>query len=87
LIVDDIQDTGATLRLVQADVRRAGPRSLRTVVLLRKRGKAANDIPIDFVGFDIEDAFVVGYGLDYNGLYRNLPYIAVLRSELYVRKL
>jgi hypoxanthine phosphoribosyltransferase len=83
LIVDDILDTGATLRLVQDDVRRMGPRSLRTVVLLRKVVKASADVVADFVGFEIEDAFVVGYGLDYNGWYRNLPYIAVLRPEAY----
>jgi hypoxanthine phosphoribosyltransferase len=83
LIVDDILDSGGTMRLVQAEVRRAEPRSLRTAVLLRKPDKAPSDIPVDFVGFDVEDAFVVGYGLDYGGLYRNLPYVAVLRPELY----
>jgi hypoxanthine phosphoribosyltransferase len=84
LIVDDILDTGGTLRLVEDEVRRAGPRSIRTAVMLRKAGKAPPDVTVDFVGFDIEDAFVVGYGLDYGGLYRNLPFIAVLKPELYV---
>lgn len=79
LLVDDILDTGGTLRLVQKEIRAAAPRSLRTVVLLRKTSKAPPDVPVDFVGFDIEDAFVVGYGLDYDGLYRNLPHIAEWR--------
>lgn len=78
LIVDDILDTGGTLRLVQAAVRDAGARSVRTTVLLRKPGKAPAGVTADFVGFDIDDVFVVGYGLDYDGLYRNLPYIGVL---------
>jgi hypoxanthine phosphoribosyltransferase len=81
LIVDDILDTGGTLRLVQAEIGRASPRSVRTVVLLRKPGKAPSDVAVDFVGFDIEDTFVVGYGLDFDGLYRNLPYIATLKRS------
>ncbi len=83
LIVDDIVETGGTLRLVQAAVRRLCPRRIRTAVLLRKTTKAPSDVPIDFVGFDIGDDFVVGYGLDYDGLYRNLPFIAVLKPEMY----
>lgn len=81
LIVDDILDTGGTLRLVQRSVGEAGPRSLRTVVLLRKPRRRDPDVAADFVGFDIENVFVVGYGLDYNGWYRNLPYIAVLTPD------
>lgn len=83
LIVDDIVETGRTLRIVQAEVRRLEPRSVQTAVLLRKMSRAPADVPVDYIGFDIEDVFVVGYGLDYDGLYRNLPYIAVLRPELY----
>ncbi len=83
LIVDDILDTGSTLSLVQAELTRSGPRSLRTAVLLRKPGKAPSGIEANFVGFDIEDEFVVGYGLDYDGMYRNLPYVGLLRSHLY----
>lgn len=83
LIVDDILDTGGTLRIVQDLVRSGRPRSVRTAVLLRKHDVAPQDIPVDFVGFDIEDEFVIGYGLDYDGLYRNLPYIGVLKSELH----
>jgi len=83
LIVDDILDTGGTLRLVRDRLQTGSPRSIRTAVMLRKKEKAPADLPVEFVGFDIEDEFVVGYGLDYDGLYRNLPYIGVLKSELY----
>lgn len=83
LIVDDILDTGQTLSLVQAELREQRPASLRTCVLLRKLGVARNDVPIDFVGFDIENVFVVGYGLDYDGHYRNFPHVAELKHHLY----
>jgi hypoxanthine phosphoribosyltransferase len=82
LIVDDILDTGRTLRHVQDMIRRREPASLRTVVLLRKPAKAPPDVRVDFVGFDIEDLFVVGYGLDFDDHYRNYPHIGVLRAEL-----
>ena len=83
LVVDDILDTGNTLRFVQARLAAQEPRSLKTAVLLRKPAKAPPDVVVDFVGFDIEDEFVVGYGLDYGDHYRNLPHIAVLKPELY----
>jgi hypoxanthine phosphoribosyltransferase len=82
LIVDDILDTGRTLRRVQEMIRAREPASLRTVVLLRKPAKAPPDVGVDFIGFDIEDLFVVGYGLDFGDLYRNYPHIGVLRPEL-----
>ncbi len=83
LVVDDILDTGGTLRVVLSQLALRGPASLRTCVLLRKLAKAPTDFQVEFVGFDIEDVFVVGYGLDYNNHYRNWPDIAVLRPELY----
>ena len=83
LIVDDILDTGTTLRFVRDQLQTLRPASLRICVLLRKPAQAPHDLAPDFVGFDIEDAFVVGYGLDYNDLYRNWPAIGVLRPELY----
>lgn len=83
LIVDDIIDSGRTLRVVQQGVRSLTPRSIQTAVLLRKAGRAPLDVPVDYVGFDVEDVFVVGYGLDYDGFYRNLRYIATLKPELY----
>jgi hypoxanthine phosphoribosyltransferase len=82
LVVDDILDTGQTLRLVLAEIAQRGPASLRTCVLLRKPDRAPADLKPDWVGFDIEDVFVVGYGLDYRGNYRNFPDIAVLKPEL-----
>lgn len=83
LVLDDILDTGNTLRLVTAKLAERKPRSIKTAVLLRKTAKAPDDVVADFVGFDIEDVFVVGYGLDYNDHYRNLPHIAVLKPEIY----
>ncbi len=83
LIVDDIFDTGGTLRLVKRLLREREPRSLKTAVLLRKPTKNPPDVAVDFVGFDIEDRFVVGYGLDFNDHYRNYPHIAVLKPEVY----
>jgi len=86
LVVDDIYDTGATLRTVCDALQALEPADLRTLVLLRKR-VASPPAPVagtrpgpDWVGFEIEDRFVIGYGLDYNGLYRNLPYLAALRQ-------
>jgi hypoxanthine phosphoribosyltransferase len=86
LLVDDILDTGGTLRIVRSRLKEAGARSIRTCVLLRKPAKAPPDLRADFVGFDIEDVFVVGYGLDFDDQYRNLPDIAVLRDEVYAQK-
>lgn len=83
LVVDDILDTGNTLRVVMDLLRKREPASLRMCVLLRKTAKAPKDVVADFVGFEIEDVFVVGYGLDYNDHYRNWPDIGVLRPELY----
>jgi hypoxanthine phosphoribosyltransferase len=82
LIVDDILDSGRTLRRVRAMIAERQPASLRTAVLLRKVDKAPPDVQVDFVGFDIDDLFVVGYGLDFGDHYRNLPHIGVLRPEL-----
>ena len=82
LIVDDILDSGRTLRRVREMVLARGPLSVRTAVLLRKIAKAPRDINVDFVGFDIDDLFVVGYGLDFDDHYRNYPHIGVLRREV-----
>ena len=83
LVIDDILDTGGTLRRVRQRLEELGAKSVKTCVLLRKPSKAPGDVPAEFIGFDIEDEFVVGYGLDYADHYRNLPYIGVLRPELY----
>jgi hypoxanthine phosphoribosyltransferase len=81
LLVDDIFDTGHTLAVTVATLQKLSPTSLRTCVLLRKRGRQEVDMKPDFVGFDIPDEFVVGYGLDYRDHYRNLPYLAVLTQS------
>jgi len=81
LIIDDILDSGHTLDVVSRLVREQKPASLRLCVFLRKPGKASVDVPVDYVGFDIPDEFVVGYGLDYDGHYRNYPQIGTLRPE------
>ncbi len=81
LVIDDILDSGSTLRAVTDDLRQRNPAALKTCVLLRKQRPEALDFPVDHVAFDIPDAFVVGYGLDYNGYYRNLPDIGVLSQS------
>lgn len=78
LLVDDILDTGLTLSAVRRRLLDAGARSVRTCVLLAKKKRRDVELVPDYCGFEIEDEFVVGYGLDYNGRYRNLPDIAVL---------
>jgi hypoxanthine phosphoribosyltransferase len=80
LLVDDIFDTGRTLEALIGELRRRGAASVRSLVLLRKAGRAEVAIQPDFVGFDIPDAFVVGYGLDFDGAWRHLPYLAALDS-------
>jgi hypoxanthine phosphoribosyltransferase len=83
LLVDDILDTGRTLACVQDKLRRLKPRSLRTCVLLDKPSRRVEPVQADYVGFVIPDLFVVGYGLDFAERYRNLPFVGVLRPELY----
>jgi hypoxanthine phosphoribosyltransferase len=81
LVLDDIFDTGKTLSAVLGCVTQMGPSSLASAVLLHKRGRQVVDIEPDFVAFHIPDEFVVGYGLDYQDLYRNLPFLAVLEPH------
>jgi hypoxanthine phosphoribosyltransferase len=78
IIVEDIVDTGLTLHYLQEILLARGPRSLRTACLLSKPSRRKIDVTVDYIGFTIEDKFVVGYGLDYSEQYRNLPYIGVL---------
>ncbi len=81
LLIDDILDTGKTLKLVTQLVRELKPASLRTCVLLDKKARREVPLEADFVGFEIPDKFVVGYGLDFAERYRNLPGIGVLKPE------
>ncbi len=80
LLVDDIFDTGKTLVDVVTHMKKSRPKSIRTAVLLRKKGTQTVEFEPDFVAFSIPDEFVVGYGLDYEDQYRNLPYVAALES-------
>lgn len=80
LLVEDILDTGLTLSYLQELLRGRAPRSLRTCVLLDKPDRRLVDVHVDFKGFSIPDEFVVGYGLDYSGFWRNLPSIYVAKA-------
>jgi hypoxanthine phosphoribosyltransferase len=80
VIVEDIVDTGLTLHYLQDILRRRGPASLRTACLLSKPSRRKVDVKVDFIGFTIDDHFVVGYGLDYAEQFRNLPYIGIMAS-------
>jgi hypoxanthine phosphoribosyltransferase len=83
LIVEDIIDTGLTLNYLVRYLRGKNPASLRICTLLDKPARRLVEIPVDYTGFTIPDQFVVGYGLDYEELYRNLRFVGVLRPEVY----
>jgi hypoxanthine phosphoribosyltransferase len=80
VIVEDIVDTGLTLTYLQGILRARGPRSLKTACLLSKPSKRQTTVTVDYVGFTIDDLFVVGYGLDSGERHRNLPHLAVLND-------
>ena len=84
LLVDDILDSGGTLQLVVPLLKSLEPAAVKTCVLLRKDRPAARQTPVDYVGFEIPDEFVVGYGLDYDDYYRNLPDIVTLKKRVIV---
>ncbi|HVF70671.1 MAG TPA: hypoxanthine phosphoribosyltransferase [Chthoniobacterales bacterium] len=84
LILDDILDSGVTLATIREKLATAGPVSVRICVLLAKKRERVRAVEAEYVGFEIEDEFVVGYGLDYMERYRNLPCIGVLRKDLIV---
>ncbi len=84
LVVEDILDTGLTLKYLLKNLASRKPKSLEVVTLLNKKGKQRVPIDCKYVGFDIPDEFVVGYGLDYAERYRNLPYIGVLKPSVYL---
>ena len=83
LLVDDILDTGKTLYRVLGKIRALKPRRIKTCVLLNKAARRAEEVEADYVGFEIPDLFVVGYGLDFAERYRNLPFIGVLHPHFY----
>jgi hypoxanthine phosphoribosyltransferase len=82
VVVEDIVDSGLTLNYLLDNLRRRNPASLEVVALLKKDKPDAIDVQVDQVGFEIPDEFVIGYGLDYAGRYRNLPYIGVLDPKV-----
>src|SRR5271157_4446555 len=81
LLIDDIVDTGLSLNYIREMLLSREPESVKICVLLDKKERRLVHVPIDYVGFDIPNEFVVGYGLDYENKYRNLPYIAVFKKE------
>jgi hypoxanthine phosphoribosyltransferase len=81
LVVEDIVDSGLSLAYIRKNLEARGPRSLRMAALLDKRERRTTGVRIDYIGFQVPDAFVVGYGLDYRELYRGLPHVAVLTAE------
>lgn len=83
LLVDDILDTGRTLARVTAKLRALKPKRIRTCVLLDKPDRRVEKVRADYIGFTIPNLFVVGYGLDYAERYRNLPFVGVLKPEIY----
>ncbi|HYQ48095.1 MAG TPA: hypoxanthine phosphoribosyltransferase [Thermodesulfovibrionales bacterium] len=80
LLVEDIVDTGITLNYLRERILNEEPRSLKICTFLDKKSRREVDVPIDYVGFEIPNEFVVGYGLDYDNKYRNLPYISIFKK-------
>jgi len=83
IIVEDIIDTGYTLAYLTDNIRKRGARSVKVCTLLDKPERRKVDVPVDYPGFEIPDEFVIGYGLDYAEMGRNLPYVAALKEEVY----
>jgi hypoxanthine phosphoribosyltransferase len=81
LLIDDIIDTGVSLNHIRERILSKGPASLKICILLDKKERRSVDVPVDYTGFEIPNQFVVGYGLDYDNKYRNLPYIAIFKKE------
>ena len=83
LFVEDILDSGLTLSYIKELLESRGPRSIRIATLLDKPSRRKVDLQADYIGFSVPDEFVIGYGLDYDEKYRNLPYIGILKPEVY----
>lgn len=83
IVVEDIIDSGLTLNFLKENLMKRGAKSLKLCTLLDKPERRRTHVEVDYTGFTIPDEFVVGYGLDYAGMYRNLPFIGVLKSEIY----
>lgn len=85
ILVEDILDTGNTLRYIYDELMKRNPASISIATLLDKPARRVADVHADYVGLDVPNEFVVGYGLDYNQKYRNLPYIGVLNEDVYTK--
>ncbi|HPV15216.1 MAG TPA: hypoxanthine phosphoribosyltransferase [Candidatus Cloacimonadota bacterium] len=83
IVVEDIIDSGLSIRYIRDYLMRHKPASVKVCALLNKPEAHAKELKIDYVGFNVGNEFVVGYGLDYDGLYRNLPYIGILKESIY----
>lgn len=81
LLIDDIIDTGISLNYIRERILSMGVESLKICVLLDKKERREVDVPVDYIGFEVPNKFLVGYGLDYNNKYRNLPHIAIFKKE------
>ncbi|HHY90402.1 MAG TPA: hypoxanthine phosphoribosyltransferase [Clostridiales bacterium] len=86
LIVEDLIDTGLTLNYIYKNLLSRKPKSLKICTLLDKPDRRKVDIKVDYKGFDVPDEFIIGYGIDYAEKYRNLPYVAVLKREVYEKE-
>ena len=86
LIVEDIVDTGITLNTIVKLLKHRGARSVEIACLLNKEARRVVPVDVKYTGFFIPDEFVIGFGLDYNEMYRNLPYVGVLKEEVYQRR-
>ncbi|UCE78151.1 MAG: hypoxanthine phosphoribosyltransferase [Nitrospiraceae bacterium] len=80
LLIEDIVDTGVSMNYIRERILMKGPKSLRICTLLDKKERRQVDVPLDYVGFEIPNEFVVGYGLDYDNRFRNLPYISIFKK-------
>ncbi|OLS03001.1 hypoxanthine phosphoribosyltransferase [Tissierella creatinophila] len=83
LIVEDIIDTGLTLSYLTDNLKKRGANSVKIITLLDKPGRRNIQVKVDYLGFEVPNEFIVGYGLDFSEMYRNLPYIAALKEEVY----
>lgn len=83
LVVEDIIDTGYTLSYLIDNLEKRGAKSVRACTFLDKPDRRKVDIPVDYMGYEVPDEFIVGYGLDYAEMYRNLPYVAALKESVY----
>ena len=84
IIIEDIVDTGITLNCLVAELKKRNPASIEICACVNKPSRRVVDVDVKYIGFDVENEFIIGYGLDYNEKYRNLPFIGVLKEEKYL---